>query len=545
MHETPEKIKPNIIQEDTLELASKAHQKFLLTGNGEDLKCAIDYYIDTIRVKPEISKTYYRLASLMHETGQISVQGAVEQCRQAVLMDSNNPDAHMYLGYFLALEGNKDAAKDEFQTAIKLKPLASARARLIMAIMLLEDKKNYRNNLFEALYCLFSGSALFLINKGGLKMLFKNIVNDINYLRYKIEGSFYEGVNNDKRAYKTYCDAIDNSKNKEVFYKKMANIAIKRNDLIVAHKCLQNAVQVSNENPECVVDAIEFTEKNFPQNYDELIDYYKNLLKSNPDFSRCYYELGHVYFRKNEPLNALNSFKLALEHDENNPLYLNSLAFAYVQLEQYDDAIELYKKALENNSNSEWASIVAQALAVIYHQIKGNYEAAISMFQNALLLSNNKGQIYQNLADVYYDMNNMDEALKYYKISLKENENDPKIYSRLGMIYWECDKIEEAISYYLKAIDKDPDYDIAYNNLGVVLLDGLNDANRAIPYFETAIDINAGYVLAYFNCARAYQLLGKNIEAAKMYQNALNFNKNSHEIDDGIIEEKLYGLFDI
>ena len=117
-----ENNKINIARENPLELASRAHQKFLLTGDSDDLKSAIDYYVETIREKPEISKTYYRLASLMHETGQISLQGAIEQCRQAVIMDSNNPDAHMYLGYFLALNGDKNLAREEFKTSIKLNP---------------------------------------------------------------------------------------------------------------------------------------------------------------------------------------------------------------------------------------------------------------------------------------------------------------------------------------------------------------------------------------------------------------------------------------
>ena len=236
--------------------------------------------------------------------------------------------------------------------------------------------------------------------------------------------------------------------------------------------------------------------------------------------------------------------RFRFKYDENNPYYQNSLAYAYVQLEQYDSAIELYKKALEANPNDEWSSVVAQALAAIYHQIKGNSEAAISMLQNSLLLTKNKAQIHEAIADIYYDIENLDSAIEYYNLALNEDTNNPKIYSRLAMAYWEKDCIEKAIIFYSKAIELDSSYDIAYNNLGVVFLDGLGDATRASEYFKTAVEINPDYVLAHFNLARSHEMLGEKIAAAKQYQKALNLNKEKTELDSKIIEERLYKLFE-
>ena len=53
--------------------------------------------------------------------------------------------------------------------------------------------------------------------------------------------------------------------------------------------------------------------------------------------------------------------ELALKYDNDNPYFQNSLAYAYVQLEQYDSAIELYKKALEANPNDEWPPLPCPA----------------------------------------------------------------------------------------------------------------------------------------------------------------------------------------
>ncbi len=531
----------------SMQLAQAAHQRYLLHSSSEDLTTAINFYIEALKDNPDTSNAYFRLASLLHDNGQIGIESAIEQCRRAVDIDPKNPNAHMYLGYFLSLKNEFDEASEHFKTAIKLKPLASSRTRLVLALTLLEKIKIKDKSLLDfssAMYYIFSGSLLFLFDKASIKMFVKNIADDLSFIKYRAFGEILEKTHNEVSAYDMYASALDKTKNKAVFYEKMAQIAKKKKRFEVALECYQNAVALSNANPMCVVSAIEFIEEYFPEKTDELIDLYTVLTAQNPDIPRCYYELGHLYLKKEDKISAVNAFKLALDYEKDNPFYLNSLAFAYVQLEQYDSAIELYQKAINLNPDNEWSAVVAQALAAIYHQVKGNFDAAISMLQNALLLTKNKAPIYQAIADVYYDMEDLDKAIEFYNYSLDGDCDNPKAYSRLAMAYWEKDYIEKAIIYYSKAIDLDPEYDIAYNNLGVIFLDGLGDAKRALAYFENAVDINPNYVLAHFNIGRAYALMEQKIDAAKEYQIALNLNKINPEIESQMIEDMLYKLFE-
>ena len=543
---------------DLISKATFAHQQYILRSNNEDLINAINLYIKAIQINPNIPSAYYRLASLMHESGQIGIEGALEQCRRAVELDPKNASARMYLGYFLSQNGEYEKAKEQFKIAMKLKPTSSHRAKLAMALAFLEKRKkenctdstntNIKStdsmSFSKAMFYIFSGSVFFLFDKAGIKMFCKNIINDLNFAKYRTMGKILEKANFDKSAYDLYSDALDNTKNAPLFYEKMAGIAIKKERPEVALQCYQNAVQLSNHNPETVVDLIEFIEANFPERIDDLIDNYTILIKKLPDFSRGYYELGNLYLKKDEKINAVSAFKLALEGEPDNPYYQNSLAFAYVQLEQYDSAIELYKKALENNPDNEWTAVVAQALAAIYHRIKGNFDAAISMLQNALILTKNKTEIYLSLADVYYDIEDMDEAIKYYTLAIEGGYKDAKVFSRLAMAFWERDYVENAIEFYNRAIDIEPDYEIAYNNLGVVYFDGLNDAERAKPCFEAALKLNDNYTMAHFNMARYYETKGNKVSAANEYQYALDLNKVYPVIDDEIIEERLFKLFE-
>ena len=114
-------------------------------------------------------------------------------------------------------------------------------------------------------------------------MFFKNILDDISFIKYRAYGEILEKTNQDKNAYNLYADALDKTRNKSVFYERMAQIAKKKKRYDVALECYQNSVILSNSNPMRVVSAIEFIEEYYPEKTDELIDLYTVLTNQNPN----------------------------------------------------------------------------------------------------------------------------------------------------------------------------------------------------------------------------------------------------------------------
>ncbi len=537
-----EEVESQKIPQSKLEMATKFHQEFLLKSSGEDLMNAINCYIESIKENPDEPSAYYRLAVLMYENKQIGIDGAIEQCRRAVQLDENNPDARMYLGYFLSIKGKKEEAKEELKKAVKLSPKNNSRTKFMMALELLE-----KGNIFNAakgMYYIIQASMTSLFDKAAIRMFLRSILTDIKYIQYNAMGKILEKFKFDKDAYQVYSNALDETKNAPEFYEKMAKIAIKKHRPTVALQCYENASKLSNNHPEKLINAIEFMQEAYPEKIDELIDYYNLLVVKLPEFSRPYYELGHLYLKKEDYINASNAFRMALDYDKENPFYLNSLAFTYVQLEQYNTAIELYKKAIDKNPDNEWTSVVAQALAAIYYKINNDYEAAITVLEYALTLTKDKGPIYTLFGDIYFDDNNMDLSIKYYNMALLDGIKDPKMYSRLAMAYWEKNSIQDAIDCYNLAIETDINYDIAHNNLGVIYLDNIKDYERALSCFVNAVDLNPSYMLAHFNLGRCYAELNRKVEAATEFQKAIDLNRIHPEIDEEIIQEKLYKLFE-
>ena len=188
------------------------------------------------------------------------------------------------------------------------------------------------------------------------------------------------------KAHQTYSSAMEKTKHGEIFYKKMGDISITGQDVISALHCYRKALDETPYNREVLIKIATLLQTSFPDRIDEAIDYYNRLLEFNIDNDKIYYELGHLYMRKQDRLNSVSAFKLALQYDENNPYYNNSLAYSYLRAELYDDAIEYYQRAIKLNPDEKWTSIVCHALGAVYAEVKGNFEAAEATFQAGLVL---------------------------------------------------------------------------------------------------------------------------------------------------------------
>jgi len=534
--------------QDYLEKAGIAHRKYLTERKNSDLQTAIDCYIDAVKYDPSIPEAYYRLASLMWEQGQISVHGAIEQCQTAVTLSPDSVNAHLYTGYFMQLSQDYQAAESEYKSAIDISGINSGRSRMIMSQSILE-KINSQNGNFNDyvrfLYYFLSGSVMLAWDRTALKMFYNNISSDMSVFSYSTVGKFLEHFKMYDRANSVYKNAVEKTVKREYFYSKMGDLALKSNDLELTTECYRKVLEENPLNRDVLVKLAGILQAYYPENTDEAIDCYERLLEFDIDKAQIYYELGHLYMNKEDKLNSISAFKLAVENDSENPFYNNSLGYAYAKAELYDDAIAHYQKAISLNPDPEWTSIVCQALGAIYAGEKGNVEAAVSTYQAGIILDPNNYDLYIALGDIYMADYDLDKAIHSYCDAVTLNPDEERGYSKLGVALWEKDYLEEALVAYHKAIEINPDNEYSQNNLGILYLDGLEDAEESLEYFEAAINLNPNYTLAYFNAGRASQKMGFINDAANYYQMAMDLNKLTDELDEDDIKSRLHSLFEI
>lgn len=532
---------------ESLEKARIYHEKYLIKQQDKDLENAISLYIDTIKLDPAIPEAYYRLASLLFEKGQITVYGAIEQCRTALTLSPDNANAHIYTGYFLGVSGDYAAAAEEFKIAIKKSGLNSARPRLFLSKMIMEQIRNKEKNvaaMAQSLYYFLSGSMMIMWDYPTLKMLYKYLADDFSVMSFKTLGSTCEKIKMLPSAFDIYSKGVEKTEHGDVFYQKMGDLALDSDDMITCLECYRKALETSPDNRDIMIKLATIIQTYFPEEIDEAIDYYNRLLEFGIDNDKIYYELGHLYLKKEDRLHSATAFKLAVDMEPENPYYNNSLAYAYIKCELYDEAIECYQKAIKINPDSKWTAIVCHALGAIYGEIHGNFEAAEATFQAAMALDPENIDVQLSLGDLYMAKGDIDGAIKTYCDTIAIDGASYLSYSKVGLALWEKDYLEESLVAFHKSIDINPEFDIAQNNIGVVYLDGFGDSKTALEYFKTACELNPNYTLAYFNAGRASQALGNKTAAAEYYQHAMNLNKLTNELEEKDIRERLYELFD-
>ena len=532
----------------SLEKAREAHEKYLVRQQNCDLEEAIEYYVDAVKQDPTLPETYYRLASLMWEQGQISINSAIEQCKVACSLEPSSMDAHLYTGYFMKMAQDFKSAEKEFKSAIKVSKFNSARPRLILSQAILQKINEKSGNIADFanfFYYFLSGSVMLAWDKPALKMFYKTIADDFSVFKYNTIGKFLEKFKMVSKAETVYQEAVEKIEHGEIFYNKMGDIALKNQDYGTAVQSYRNVVDINPLNRDVWAKLATILQTYFPDSKDETIDCYEKLLEFDENKAPIYYELGHLYLGKEDKLNSMSAFKLAVELDPENPFYNNSLAYAYSRAELYEDAIHHYQKAIDLNPDKEWTSIVCHALGTLYAEVNGNIEAAVATYQAGLILDPKNYDLYLALGDIYMADYDLDKAIKAYCDAITLNPNEARGYSKAGIALWEKDFLEEALVAYHKAVELNPENPFAYNNLGILYLDGLMDAEQALEYFEEAIELNPSYTLAYFNAGRASQQMEFTNDAANYYQMAIDLNKLTNELDEEDIQERLHKLFEL
>jgi tetratricopeptide (TPR) repeat protein len=112
-----------------------------------------------------------------------------------------------------------------------------------------------------------------------------------------------------------------------------------------------------------------------------LILFLEDALKSQPDRSPLYIDLGEAYFINDDREKAFNVWTSHLEGNKNDVGVYRLLAMAMIRQRLYDEAIEVYLKAISNLKKQETLHV---DIANLY-KAQLNYEKASEHYLNYYL----------------------------------------------------------------------------------------------------------------------------------------------------------------
>ena len=237
----------------------------------------------------------------------------------------------------------------------------------------------------------------------------------------------------------------------------------------------------------------------------------------------------------------------------------DSILKAIPNLSLSDKARLMFDKAnaLIDTYKSKEALKVLEELIPIYKQLK-NKESLGKVYINMGIVYGNLGKkakqleainkglniakeigsarvesrAYSELAHLFYDSGDYNKSLNFLEkvLQIQKKEKDSvgmaATFQNMGLISAQKEDFSQAISYTLRALEIDQKINdiqgiaINYNNLGALYLNKNNETEKALEFFNKAIEIKKKYGLnindEYHNIAHMY-LKNKNFEKAEYY----------------------------
>jgi tetratricopeptide (TPR) repeat protein len=124
---------------------------------------------------------------------------------------------------------------------------------------------------------------------------------------------------------------------------------------------------------------------------------------------------------------------------------------------------------------------------------KGDYDAAIARFDEAIRISPNFARAYHGRGVAYFHKGQSDKAIASYTEAIRlEPKNDVAIFDR-GLAYWEAGEHKRAAADFREAIEVNAKNDSAYNGLAWAMSTSpevdLRDGKRAVEIATKACEL--------------------------------------------------------
>ncbi|MEK7434105.1 MAG: tetratricopeptide repeat protein [Cyanobacteriota bacterium] len=185
--------------------------------------------------------------------------------------------------------------------------------------------------------------------------------------------------------------------------------------------------------------------------YEDAIFFYENARLYDPDSFETISNLALSYYFMEKYEKCYDLFKLSLDiKKDNNEAYM-MLGICSEKLGYIIKATRYYEKYLTINKND---IDCMYSLARCY-LINKNFEKSIEIYRNIIELKPSFYQVWKNIADVQYQLQDYENAIFSYNFYLTIKYDDFCVWNNLANCYREIKDYDSAISSYKKALSID------------------------------------------------------------------------------------------
>jgi len=240
------------------------------------------------------------------------------------------------------------------------------------------------------------------------------------------------------------------------------------------------------------------------------------------DFHR--WEKSAAQIRSSEPATALAELESLVAGDPGNPVFRTSLARLARHLGRYDQALELYRRAITDAPQDPDAW---QDLAATFYEAGKTPESADAAGQ-ALALDPSRPEALTLLALAEVSAGKAQLAWGHFTRVLELDPRNAKAHANRGNLLRAQGELAAAETEYRRALEVAPELVDAFNGLGTLMVE-TDRPQEAIALFERALSLEENFEEARLNLGIAKQLAGDPAGARRVFEELLRRTKGSNE----------------
>lgn len=176
--------------------------------------------------------------------------------------------------------------------------------------------------------------------------------------------------------------------------------------------------------------------------------------------------LAQAYQLKKAFTEAESHYLKALKLSEDDPRYLNNLAALYIDMEEWDKAIDYFTQAA-NNLLFMRTEVALSGIGYAHFR-KGDYPAALNFYQEAKTIAPGYAPIRVRIGEVFSAMGQDNVARGEFEKALQMNSNYAEAHYRLGMLLLREKNVAKAIQHFQRVIELSPESDWGQKAAGLL-----------------------------------------------------------------------------
>lgn len=257
--------------------------------------------------------------------------------------------------------------------------------------------------------------------------------------------------------------------------------------------------------------------KYMEENYSEAIKYYEEAFEIKM-LLKDYLMYGYLLVDLEEYNKAEKMFNDLLVQFDIPEVYF-ALANIYEKTKRYFQAIEMYKRVLDDSPDFEQVHF---SLAYIYDDLSEERKEpkdgefvilAIEHYEKAIELNEENFWSHINLGSIYERYDENEKALEHFLKAYEIDKNREMVCYNLGVIYYKLKDYKTSLRYYEEELKKDTPFISTYYNLGILYKDGFKDYEKAKYYYLKGLEDHSEDYNIWYNLGCIYALQKKYSEA--------------------------------